>query len=237
MATSGTYNFALPNSGVIYEAFDRVQKRPSEVDRHMLLSARTSLNLELLSWSNETFNFWKTTNGTIPLVAGQATYTLPANLSTLEELYYSHVNGLGAGINSDRIMVPMERTQYAELTNKLQGGIPTQYWYDMSAPQQQVTVWMVPLAGQAAPNYVLNWYGLQQIQDANLGSGENPDIAYRAYDALCARVAMRLAEKFAPDKLKDKAALADIAWNNLQRRDQGKGNTVIRPNVSVWAIR
>src|SRR4051812_28959699 len=156
MASSGTYNFALPNSGVIYEAFDRIQKRPTEVDRHMLLSARMSLNLELLSWSNETFNFWKTTSGSISLVAGQAAYLLPANLSTLEELYYSQVNGLGPGVNSDRIMVPMERTQYAELTNKLQPGIPTQYWYLMSAPQQTVTVWQVASAAPATPGHRLD---------------------------------------------------------------------------------
>jgi hypothetical protein len=207
----------------------------------MLLSARVSLNLELLSIQNETFSFWKTTSGTIPLVATQPTYTLPANLVTLEELYYTNVNGLGAGVNNDRIMVPMERTQYAQLVNKLQGGIPTSYWFQMTIPQQ-VTIWEVPLAGQAGPNYVLNWYGLQQIQDANLGGGETPDIAYRAYDALCARMALRLCEKFGPADpaaksglMKEKAALADIAWNNLQRRDQEKGTTKISLDVSSYA--
>lgn len=233
MTTSGTFNFQLANSGIVYEAFDRISKRPSEVDRHMLLSARVSLNLELLSWSNESYQFWKTTSGTIPLVAGQATYTLPTNLVTIEELLYTQVGGIGVGVNNDRLMVPMERTQYAQIVNKLQGGIPTTYWFQMTIPQQ-VTVWEVPLAGQDGPNYVLNWYGLQQIQDANLGGGETPDIAYRAYDALCARMAMRLAEKFAPEKLKEKADLAAIAWDNLQRRDQEKGPTRISLNVSSY---
>lgn len=233
MTSSGLYDFQLSNASVILEAFDRIEVHPPQIDRHMMESARRSLNFELLSWSNETWNFWKTTGGTIPLVAGQATYTLPLNLVTLEELYYSMVDGGGAGIDSDRIMVPIERTQYAQIVNKLQGGIPTQYWFQMLLVPQ-VTIWMVPQAGQSAPRFVLNWYGLQQIQDATLSSGETPDIHYRATDALCARLAARLAEKFRPDQLKDKMALADIAWNNLQRRDQEPGPTSLRFNISSY---
>ena len=241
MTTSGTYNFQLANASVILEAFDRIEIRPPMIDRHMLESARRSLNLEVLSWSNETFNYWKLTNGTINLVVGQATYTLPPNLVTLEELYYTQVNGLGSNVNSDRIMTPIERTQYSQIVNKLQPGIPTQYWFQMLIVPQ-ITIWMVPQTGQAAPNFVLNWYGLQQIQDATYASGETPDIHYRATDALCARVALRLAEKFGPADpsakmalMKEKAALADMAWNNLQRRDQEPGPTSIRLNTSSYA--
>ncbi len=123
--TSGLFTFRLSNSGVVFEAFDRIGKRPPQIDRHMLASGRLSLNLELLDWSNLGWNYWKTTSGTINLAANQPTYQLPANLVTIEELYYTTVGGLGVDINSDRMMVPITRTQYAAVVNKLQPGIPT----------------------------------------------------------------------------------------------------------------
>lgn len=240
MTTSGLYNFGLSNSGTIFEAFDRAGIRPAMIDRHMMQSARNSLNLELLSWSNETFNFWKTTSGTINLITGQATYLLPVNLVTLEELYLTQVNGNGPGVNSDRIMTPMERTQYSEIPNKLQPGNPTSYWFQMVIPPQ-VTIWQPPQAGFASPTYVLSWYGLQQIQDATLSPNESPDIAVRASDALCARLTLRLAEKFGPNNpaersmmIKEKAALAQVAWDNLQRRDQEPGPTTMRMNTEAY---
>lgn len=237
MSSSGLFSFRLSNSGVVFEAFDRIGKRPPQVDRHMLASARLSLNLELQDWSNEGFNFWKTTSGTVNLTANQPTYQLPGDLVTIEELYYTQVSGLGTGINSDRMMVPMTRTQYAAVVNKLQPGIPTQYWFQMLLIPQ-ITIWQVPAAGQAAPGYVLNWYGLQQMEDANLESGQVPDIHYRATDTLCAKMALRLAEKFGPDDadrrtemMSEKRLLADASWMALQRRDQEPGSTTFRPNV------
>lgn len=241
MSTSGTFNFGLFNSSVVFEAFDRIGIEPPNVTQHMLISARVSMNLELIDWENETFNFWKLASGTINLVAGQATYTLPSSLVTLEELWYTTVNALGSGINSDRAMTPIQRTQYSLITNKLQPGIPTQYWFQMLEPPQ-VTIWEVPAPGEAAPNFVLNWYGLQQMQDvANLGGGETPDVPRRAFDALCAKMALRLCEKFGPKDaqlrqmmMAEKKIIADDAWNKLQRRDQEPGPIIFRPNIGAY---
>lgn len=229
--SSGTYDFLLTNGSVVVEAFDRINIRPAEIGRHMMLSARTSLNLEMIEWEDAGFLFWKTTSGTINLAVNQATYTLPASLVTIEEVYYSNVNGGGAGVNQDRIMMPITRTDYAALTNKLQQGIPTQYWYQMLSPPR-ITIWEVPFVG--APNYVINWYGLQQVQDANLGGGETPDVPRRAYDALCAGMAKRLAMKFKPELYELRKADAEEAFNAMARRDQEPGPISFLPNVGVY---
>lgn len=240
MASSGLFNFALTNGSLIFEAFDRIQVDPETITPRQMASARVSLNLELETWSNAGFNFWKLTSGTINLVAGQATYTLPANLSVLTELWYSQVDALGTGVNQDRFLTPMTRTEYAAITNKQQQGLPTRYWLQMLVPQQ-FTVWEVPQAGQVAPNVVLNWYGLQQIQDANLPGTETPDIPYRAVDALCAKLTLRLCEKFGPKDpqarqqlMLEKKTIADGAWDNMARRDQEPGDMIIRPNVGIY---
>lgn len=240
MPASGTYNFGLTNSSVVMEAFDRIGMPPTTLEQHHFISARNSMNLELIEWEDASFQFWNLDSGTINLVAGQATYPLPANLVTLEEVWYSTVNGLGSGINGDRIMTAITRTDYAMLTNKLQQGIPTQYWFQMSVPPQ-LTIWEVPADGQVAPNFVINWYGLRQMQDVAGYGAETPDVPRRAFDALCAKMAFRLAEKFGPKDpqqrqaiLTEKKLIADDAFSKLERRDQEPGPITFRPNIGIY---
>ena len=232
--TSGTYDWFLSNSGVVIEAFDRIGLRPPELTRHHMMSARNSINLECLQWANVGINLFKVISGTINLIANQATYALQADLVTLTDVWYTTVNGNGAGYNQDRILTPVTRQEYAMIPNKLQPGIPNQFWYEMLATPT-ITFWQPP--SQGAPDYVVNWFGLQQIQDANLGGGERPDIVYRAIDALCARLAWRLAIKFAPAMTAARKDDATEAWNDFATRDQEMGGMVIQPNVSgYWRI-
>ena len=240
MTSSGTYGFAPTNFSLIIEAFDRIPDRPPELTQHQILSARTSLNLEMISWENAGLNGWKIVVGTINLVAGTATYSLPANVVMLTDLLYTTVNGGGAGVNSDRIMTPIAKSQYAEITNKLQAGTPSQYWLDLLMPQPQVTIWQPPAVG--APTNILSYYGLQQTQDAGIGGGETPDAPRRAFDALAARLTLRLAEKFGPKDpqareglMKEKAMIAEQAWDLFTRRDQDMGAIKIQPNISGYA--
>lgn len=235
---SGTYNFSPSNYSVVLEAFDRCRIRPAELTRHHMNSARLSLNMELVDWSNSGVNLFKVASGTVTLVAGTGSYAIDQSIETLTEVYYSQINGDGAGQNNDRIMVPITRTQYAMIPNKNTQGIPTQYWFQMLRTPQ-ITLWQVPQIG--APNYVVSWYGLQRIADANLGDGETPDIVYRAYEALCARLALRLLTKFGPDDPAKFTALrsvlkeeAEFAWVNFQTRDQENGPMLIQPAVGSY---
>jgi hypothetical protein len=240
MTSSGQYNFGLTNAGIIIDAFERIQIDPVAITMRQMQSARVSLNLELLEWSNLGFNFWELMSGTINLAVNTPTYVLPANLVVLTDIWYSLVNGAGTGVNQDRIMIPITREEYAMIPNKLQPGIPTQYWLQMLSPPQ-VTIWEVPQAGQVAPNAVMNWYGLRQIMDANLTPGETPDIHYRATEALISGLTLRLCEKFGPTEpqartamLLEKKTIADRAWENLVRRDQEPGALMMRPNIAAY---
>jgi hypothetical protein len=234
---SGTQDFFLSNSEVLFEAFDRVMVRPSEITVHHLVSGRRSMNLELQSWSNLGINLWEVVQAQLVLVPGQATYTLPANLVTMMEMYFSTVNANGAGFNEDRIMVPVTRTQYAMIPNKLQPGLPTQYWLER-LEQPVVTIWQP--AFQGAPAYVINYNYLQRIDDAGIGTGQIPDLPYRALDALCAGTARRLAKKFAPPQIRaeivaeTKEDFAE-AWNNFVTNDIEDGPLIMQPNVGGYA--
>jgi hypothetical protein len=212
------------------------------VSRHLMPSARMSLNAELLDWANQGLPLWKVVSGTVNLAAGQATYVLDQSIETLTEVYYSQINGDGNGQNNDQIMVPVTRTQYAMIPNKETQGVPTQYWFQMLAVPQ-VTFWQVPQQG--APNFVATYYALQRMQDANVGGGEAPDIVYRAYEALMAKLAMRLWTKFGLKASGGNAQVyvahrgflkeeAETAWNNFQTRDQEAGPLILQPAIGSY---
>lgn len=234
-SSSGTYTWGLSNGGLIREALEQATGQPpTEIDRRVMASAYISLQLELAEWSNRGINLWKISSGNvIDLVVGTAVYTLPTNLVDLTELYFTQVNGNGAGYNLDRIMIPINRDQYAMLPNKLQPGTPTQYWFERLSPAPQITIWQPPSAG--APSYVVTWNGLIRVQDANPTLAETPDVPYRALPALTAGLAKRLAFKFAPARHALCKAEADELWASFVSNDQERGPTVVTPDLSSYA--
>ena len=231
-STSGVWDFGLSNGQIIIEAFDRIGLRPPQLERHHFVSARNSINLELIWWSNQGVNLWQVSQGTVTLTAGVATYTLPANLVTLTDVWYTVVNGAGSGLDQDRTVVPMTRQEYAQMPNKMNPGQITRFWLEM-LETPRITFWQPPLTG--SPSVEVNYFGLVRSQTANLGTGERPDVLNRGLDALCARLSWRLAMKFAPTLEKQRKADGDEAWGNFAARDQEDGDISIHPDISTYA--
>lgn len=258
---SGTYSYGITNAGLIYEAFDRIQMRGPELTRHHFISARQSLAMALISWSNRGINLWRMTGGTIDLAAGQELYAVPPSTVTLTEVWYSQPDGTqttyltdgygnlilnssgqpivtaggsASGNNTtDRLLAPVTREQYAAIPNKYQVGTPTQYWFQRLA-QPALTLWQVPSVG--APTYVLRWLGLQQIMDANVAGGETPNVVNRGLDALAAEMAWRLAVKFGDNGMVTaRKADANEAWEMFAANDTERGPVIMRPNLAPYA--
>jgi hypothetical protein len=223
---------------LLLEAVERCQVHDTAIVRDKMQSLRMSMNLEMIRWSNLQINLWKIVYGTqLNLVTGQSVYTLDPTLITLTEMWYTTVNGNGTGQNSDRIMVPITRTQYAMIPNKLTPGIPTQFWFER-LPVPQVTIWEPP--SQGAPAYVLSYNWMQRIQDVNFASGETPDLVNRAYDAFCACLAYRIAPKIIPRSewataLPPLKAMRDEAWEEWATNDNETGPMTIAPNLGGYA--
>jgi hypothetical protein len=177
-------------------------------------------------------SLWKVTSGTINLVAGTATYPLPQQMELLTDLSYRTVGGSSAQDDSDRYMMTLTRQQYAMMPAKGTQGVPTQYWFQR-LPVPQITLYPVPSAG--APDYILVWYGLLRMEDASPTGGQTPDIPYRAYDALCAALAHRLAIKFSePGVVAARKADAAEAWAEFIANDQEVGSSLVAPNVGMY---
>lgn len=229
MASSNTYNFQLTNSDLLLDAFDRAKVRPAAITSEHMVSARRSLNLELQRWANKGPLLWAVDLQTVPLVAGQSTYTVPANTIDILDVYYQTPQSSGGFI--DRIMEPVSRTDYASYANKTLAGTPTVYWFDrLNAPT--ITIWQPPSNGSP---YQFSYYRWRRLQDANLGSGETPDINYRFQDAFCAGLAARLAEKFSDAATEQKLRItAQQAWEESSLEDRERTAVHITPRLTGY---
>lgn len=186
MATSGTSSFNLDLADIVEEAF---QRAGSELrSGYDMRTARVSLNLMFSEWANRGINLWTIDQGSIPLVSGTATYTLPADtVDIFEHAVRSNAGVLAAQLDSviTRISAPV----YAAIPNKLAKGQPLQIWVQRLATPQ-LTVWPVPDAAV----YTLVYWRLRRIQDATDGTN-TMDLPFRFLPAVVAGLAWHLSLK------------------------------------------
>jgi hypothetical protein len=216
MTTSGTTSFNLDLTEIVEEAFERVG---SEMRTgYDLRTARRSLNLMFADWANRGINMWTFEQGSIPLVAGTATYNLPADTVDLLE----HVIRTGAGSASTQADLTITRisvSTYATIPNKLQQARPIQVWIErLNTPR--FTVWPVPDNSQP---YVFVYWRLKRIQDA--GNGVNTmDMPFRFLPCMVAGLAYYLALKVpgGAERLGVLKQQYDEAWQLAADEDREK---------------
>jgi hypothetical protein len=216
MTTSGTSAFNLDLTEIVEEAFERVG---SEMRTgYDLRTARRSLNLMFADWANRGINMWTFEQGSIPLVAGQATYDLPADTVDLLE----HVIRTGAGSSATQADLTITRisvSTYATIPNKLQQARPIQVWIErLNTPR--ITVWPTPDNSQP---YVFVYWRMKRIQDA--GNGVNTmDMPFRFVPCMVAGLAYYLALKVpgGAERLGILKQQYDEAWQLAADEDREK---------------
>jgi hypothetical protein len=216
MTTSGTTAFNMDLTEIVEEAFERAggELRTG----YDLRTASRSLNLMFSQWANKGLNMFTYEQGSIPLVAGTATYNLPADTVDLLE----HVIRTGAGSVSTQADLTITRisvSTYATIPNKLTQARPIQVWIErLDTPR--ITVWPVPDDTQP---YTFVYWRLRRIQDA--GTGVNTmDMPFRFYEAMTAGLAYHLALKL-PNSMERLPILKqqyDEAWELASTEDREK---------------
>jgi hypothetical protein len=223
MATSGTSAFNLDLTEIVEEAFERVG---SEMRTgYDLRTARRSLNLMFADWANRGVNMWTFEQGSINLVAGTATYDLPADTVDLLE----HVIRTGAGSASTQADLTITRisvSTYATIPNKLQQARPIQVWIErLNTPR--ITVWPVPDNSQP---YTFVYWRMKRIQDA--GNGVNTmDMPFRFVPCMVAGLAYYLALKVpgGADRMGVLKQQYDEAWQLASDEDREKASVRFVP--------
>jgi hypothetical protein len=217
MTTSGTTAFNLDLTECVEEAFERcgAELRTG----YDLKTARRSLNLLFAAWANQGINLWTVEQGSITLVAGTATYDLPADTVDLLE----HVIRTGAGVASTQADLNITRisvSTYATIPNKLTQARPIQVYINRQSPIPNITVWPVPDAGTT---YTFVYWRLRRIQDA--GSGVNTmDVPFRFLPCMVAGLAYYLSMKLpgALDRMQVLKAQYDESWENAASEDRDR---------------
>ena len=224
MSTSGVATFDMDLTELVEEAYERAG---SEMRTgYDLRTARRSLNLLFADWANRGVNMWTIAAGSIVLVPGIATYTLPADTVDLLE----HVVRTGAGSTATQTDLTITRisvSTYATIPNKLSTGRPIQIYIDRAQAAPTVTVWPVP--DTSAP-YTLVYWRLRRIQNA--GGGVNTmDVPFRFIPPMVAGLAYYLALKVpnGAERLQVLKAQYDEAWQLASDEDREKASVRFVP--------
>jgi hypothetical protein len=155
-----------------------------------LKTIRRSLNLLTLEWANRGLNLFTIEAGTVPLIAGQGTYTLPSGTVDIIE----HQLRTGTGVAQvDTALERISVSTYAQQTNKQITGRPTQIFVQRLPTSTTVTMWPLPDGSQS---YTLFYYRLKGIDGLASGvGGEVTSIPPRFVPALVSGLAYHIALK------------------------------------------
>lgn len=229
MTSSGTYAFSMSNADVMIEGYSRCGVRRTALLAEHIADGRNAINLALVTFANKQPNLWTSEQQTIALVSGTTTYTLPARSVMVLSCFIR----IGSGDSQqDRICWPVSEFEYASYTNKNAQGFPSTYWFNRQITPQ-ISFYLTP---DDAQTYTAYLQIVRQVQDANLPSGETPDIPYRWLDALCAETAYRLSRIYAPDKEQMRKQDAAEAWAVAATQDVENVNMNIIPSIGGYWV-
>jgi len=232
MTTSGTASFNLDLNNIVEEAFERCGKELRT--GYDLRTARRSLNLLTVEWSNRGVNLWTIEQGSIAMNENQAIYPLPVDTIDLLE----HVTRTGTGQNQqDLAITRISVSTYATIPNKNATGRPIQVWVDRQSgatyppggrpagtnpstgvDHPQIYVWPAP---DQSNYYTFVYWRLRRIQDAGNGV-QTQDIPFRFLNCLIAGLSYYLAQKIAPDRLQMLKMQYDEQWKFATEEDRDK---------------
>ena len=204
MATSGTYTFNPSLGELVIYSYQNIGVRPTAILQEHMDSARMATNMMLARWANQGVNLWCVELMYEPLTQGVSTYSVEPSTVMILDAYISTVND---GVSTDRIILPISRTEYASYPNKQQQGFPTTYWFDRRI-SPTVTIWPVPDGSQTS----LNYYRVRQIQDSNIQNAEQVEIPYLWLEAFADGLAYRLARIWAPQMAVNLKMQADESY-------------------------
>jgi hypothetical protein len=232
MTTSGTASFNLDLNNIVEEAFERCGKELRT--GYDLRTARRSLNLLTVEWSNRGVNLWTIEQGSIAMNENQAIYPLPVDTIDLLE----HVTRTGTGQNQqDLAITRISVSTYATIPNKNATGRPIQVWVDRQSgatyppggrpagtnpstgvDHPQIYVWPAP---DQSNYYTFVYWRLRRIQDAGNGV-QTQDIPFRFLNCLISGLAYYLSSKIAPERMQMLKTQYDEQWKYATEEDRDK---------------
>ena len=227
MASSNTYNFNPSNGQCVILAYDRCQIRAPSLRQEHFNTAYMEQNLTMVKFSNLQPNLWTVDLQTVTLTPGVPTITIPSNTVLILDAYITTSPGSPTS-QVNRYITQLSRTQYASLSNPNDPGPPTQIWFSRTLVPT-VSFWPVP---DTNGPYTFSYYRAVQIQDANVASGETPNLPYLFLDAYVSEMAHRFARSYAPQLEAVRKQDAQEAWNIAAAQNIEVVNLSLAPGLA-----
>lgn len=228
MTTSGTTTWNPSLGELTLFAFNLCGIRPTELTQQHMENSRMAANLVFARWNNQGVNLWKVVQETVPLVAGQSAYTVPADTINILDAYVRIVQPDSENI--DRIILPISRTEYSNYPNKQMQGFTTVFWFDrLLSPT--VTLWPVP-DGVSAQSLV--YYRSTVVQDAAYAGGMQLDVPTLWLEAFALALAAWLAMIYAPDRAAGLKGAAGEAYTIAAEQNTETANFYIAPSLTNY---
>ena len=227
MATTGTYAFAPSLGELVLYAYGQIGIRPTALLQEHMQTARVAANLLLAGWANQGVNLWAVELVSVPLVQGVFEYAVPATTVVILDAYIATVAN---GVETDRIVLPVSRTEYASYPSKTMRGAPTVFWFDrLLSPT--VTLWPVP---DGTGEQYFKYYRLRQLQDAATTDGATVEIPYVWLDAFADALSARLARTWAPELAGGLKAQAAESYMLAAQRNVENSAVYISPIIAGY---
>jgi hypothetical protein len=219
--TSGTVAFKLDILQICEEAWERVGREMRT--GYDLRTARRSLNIMMLEWSNKGLNLWTVTEATIDMVSGTKTYSLADDCVAVLDAVLR--NDAGDADQQDYNLTRLSVSTYAQTSNKNTSSRPTSYYVDR---QNRATVTLYPEPNDSTHDFVY-WY-MRRIEDIGANTN-NMDMPERFIPALIAGLAYNLAIKTpeAETRVPFLKGVYDEAFDLAAQEDRSKTSTMFQP--------
>jgi|TARA_R100000008_G_C3553479_1_gene151828 hypothetical protein len=165
MATSGTTAFNLDLSDIIEEAYELcgLELRSG----YEYKTARRALDLLFLEWQNRGLNLFTVETGTQTLTEGTLSYTLDSNVLDIIEAFI-RTDADDTSKQTDQTLRRISVSEYAHISNKLNKGKPSLFYFDRNISTPAIKLWSSP-DGNAT--YTLVYYYVKKIEDTgNVGT-------------------------------------------------------------------
>jgi hypothetical protein len=225
---SGTYNFSPSLGSLGAYALGRCGVRREAILSEHLTDVGMAANLILADWQNDSPNLWLMELGSINLSQGVPTYTLPATVVLVTDVYLT--TNTGSPPPTDRVLFSVGRSIYASFPNKLQQAPPTTWWFDRVVPPQ-ITVYPAP---DGNGPYVLHYWAMQQDQDALIAGATGLDLPGRFLMAFADALAAELSVTYKPELAEALDAKAQRSITKARMQDREDVTFTLAPGISAY---
>jgi len=192
MSTTGTYVWNPTLTEIYEDCFERVGIDPADIGARHIVSARRSMKYVMNELTVKKINQWKVESYLHTTAVGETTFTLPAGVIEI-----TTATVMRGGVETPMNLI--DRSDYHALHDKTLVGLPNRYYIEKKRDLIECVYWN---AGENATD-VISLNCVYQLEDVGDNAQNTLDLPVYFQSAFAYGLSAKLAEKFAPARMKD----------------------------------